>query len=223
MACRREAQSSASSPTRFTPALSPTIQISRRLHLFRQYGHGAAVPLYREQHGSDVSGGTPPLQATGSKLQWGSDDSVDPSEQFSELIFFGAQVPADIQSALRGRRHHLFERHERPDFADLRGVAQPLRNVVSPADLSRNGHGHHHDDEQSRRGPCSGRRLHQYLRQRQQYLRQLNRGIRRLARRNRRHRRSSWGKSSATRNSSSPTPRLRRFRRTCSIRVAPRV
>jgi PEP-CTERM motif len=40
--------------------------------------------------------GTPPLQATGSKLQWGSDASVDPSEQFSELIFFGAPVPADI-------------------------------------------------------------------------------------------------------------------------------
>jgi hypothetical protein len=41
-------------------------------------------------------GGTPPLQATGSKLQWGSDASVDPSESFSELIFFGAQVPADL-------------------------------------------------------------------------------------------------------------------------------
>jgi hypothetical protein len=40
--------------------------------------------------------GTPPLQATGSKLQWGVDASVDPSEQFSELIFFGAQVPANI-------------------------------------------------------------------------------------------------------------------------------
>ncbi len=40
--------------------------------------------------------GTPPLQATGSKLQWGADASVDPSEQFSELIFFGAPVPADI-------------------------------------------------------------------------------------------------------------------------------
>ena len=40
--------------------------------------------------------GTPPLQATGSKLQWGSDASVDPSEQFSELIFFGAPVPANI-------------------------------------------------------------------------------------------------------------------------------
>ena len=40
--------------------------------------------------------GTPPLQATGSKLQWGSDASVDPSEQFSELIFFGAPVPADV-------------------------------------------------------------------------------------------------------------------------------
>ena len=36
------------------------------------------------------------MQATGSKLQWGSDASVDPSEQFSELIFFGAPVPADI-------------------------------------------------------------------------------------------------------------------------------
>jgi hypothetical protein len=40
--------------------------------------------------------GTPALQATGSKLQWGSDASVDPSEQFSELIFFGAPIPADI-------------------------------------------------------------------------------------------------------------------------------
>jgi hypothetical protein len=40
--------------------------------------------------------GTPALQATGSKLQWGSDASVDPSEQFSELIFFGAPVPANI-------------------------------------------------------------------------------------------------------------------------------
>ena len=40
--------------------------------------------------------GATPLQATGSKLQWGSDASVDPSEQFSELIFFGAQVPANI-------------------------------------------------------------------------------------------------------------------------------
>lgn len=40
--------------------------------------------------------GTPALQATGSKLQWGSDSSVDPSEQFSELIFFGAPVPANI-------------------------------------------------------------------------------------------------------------------------------
>jgi hypothetical protein len=36
------------------------------------------------------------VQATGSKLQWGSDASVDPSESFSELIFFGAQIPADI-------------------------------------------------------------------------------------------------------------------------------
>ncbi len=40
--------------------------------------------------------GTPPLQATGSKLQWGSDGSVDPSESFSELIFFGAPIPSDI-------------------------------------------------------------------------------------------------------------------------------
>jgi hypothetical protein len=42
--------------------------------------------------------GETPLQATGSKLQWGSDGSglIDPSESFSELIFFGAQVPADI-------------------------------------------------------------------------------------------------------------------------------
>ena len=40
--------------------------------------------------------GTPALQATGSKLQWGSDASVDPSEQFSELIFFGAPVAANI-------------------------------------------------------------------------------------------------------------------------------
>jgi len=40
--------------------------------------------------------GTPALQATESKLQWGSDASVDPSEQFSELIFFGAPVPANI-------------------------------------------------------------------------------------------------------------------------------
>jgi hypothetical protein len=42
--------------------------------------------------------GTPPLQATGSKLQWGSDAQVDPSEQFSELIFFGAPVPANINA-----------------------------------------------------------------------------------------------------------------------------
>jgi hypothetical protein len=40
--------------------------------------------------------GETPLQATGSKLQWGSDASVDPSEQFSELIFFGAQIPSNI-------------------------------------------------------------------------------------------------------------------------------
>jgi hypothetical protein len=41
--------------------------------------------------------GQTPLQATGSKLQWGSDaPPVDPSESFSELIFFGAQVPSDI-------------------------------------------------------------------------------------------------------------------------------
>ena len=40
--------------------------------------------------------GTPALQATGSKLQWGSDASVDPSEQFSALIFFGAPIPANI-------------------------------------------------------------------------------------------------------------------------------
>jgi PEP-CTERM motif len=40
--------------------------------------------------------GTPALQATGSKLQWGSDASVDPSESFSELIFFGAQIPSNI-------------------------------------------------------------------------------------------------------------------------------
>ena len=40
--------------------------------------------------------GTPPLQATGSKLQWGADALVDPSEQFSELIFFGAPIPANI-------------------------------------------------------------------------------------------------------------------------------
>ncbi len=43
-------------------------------------------------------GGTPPLQTTGSKLQWVSngDPSIDPSQTFSELIFFGAQVPSDI-------------------------------------------------------------------------------------------------------------------------------
>ena len=43
-------------------------------------------------------GGTPPLQAIGSKLQWGSngDPSIDPSQTFSELIFFGAPVPSDI-------------------------------------------------------------------------------------------------------------------------------
>jgi hypothetical protein len=42
--------------------------------------------------------GSTPLQATGSKLQWGADGdpSIDPSESFSELIFFGAQVPANI-------------------------------------------------------------------------------------------------------------------------------
>ncbi len=40
--------------------------------------------------------GETPLQATGSKLQWGSDGSViDPSESFSELIFFGAQSPGE--------------------------------------------------------------------------------------------------------------------------------
>jgi hypothetical protein len=40
--------------------------------------------------------GTPKLQPTGSKLQLGSDGSVDPSESFSELIFFGAQIPSNI-------------------------------------------------------------------------------------------------------------------------------
>jgi hypothetical protein len=43
-------------------------------------------------------GGTPPQQSTGSKLQWGVDGDplIDPSESFSELIFFGGQVPANV-------------------------------------------------------------------------------------------------------------------------------
>ncbi|HEY1779679.1 MAG TPA: PEP-CTERM sorting domain-containing protein [Roseiarcus sp.] len=41
-------------------------------------------------------GGTPPQQSTGSKLQWGVSGSVDPSQSFSELIFFGGQVPTDV-------------------------------------------------------------------------------------------------------------------------------
>ncbi len=37
------------------------------------------------------------IQATGSKLQWGvSTSGVAPEDSFSELIFFGGQVPADI-------------------------------------------------------------------------------------------------------------------------------
>jgi hypothetical protein len=41
-------------------------------------------------------GGTPPQQSTGSKLQWGVGGGVDPSQSFSELIFFGGQVPANV-------------------------------------------------------------------------------------------------------------------------------
>ena len=39
------------------------------------------------------------VQATGSKLQWGAyppGEGVSPEDSFSELIFFGAQIPADI-------------------------------------------------------------------------------------------------------------------------------
>jgi len=41
--------------------------------------------------------GTPPLQTTGSKLQWGTDGfPIPPDENFSELIFFGSQIPASF-------------------------------------------------------------------------------------------------------------------------------
>jgi hypothetical protein len=62
------------------------------------FDNSATVPLSLSIVNSTdpTLAGTPALQATGSKLQWGSDASVDPSEQFSELIFFGAPIPANI-------------------------------------------------------------------------------------------------------------------------------
>jgi hypothetical protein len=44
---------------------------------------------------STTLAGTPPMQASGSALVWGADNAVPPSEQFSVVTFFGAQVPAN--------------------------------------------------------------------------------------------------------------------------------
>src|ERR1700722_5160185 len=62
------------------------------------FNNSAAAPLSTVIVNSTdpTLAGTPPLQATGSKLQWGADALVDPSAQFSELIFFGAPIPANI-------------------------------------------------------------------------------------------------------------------------------
>lgn len=64
------------------------------------------------------------LQATGSKLQWGADDSVDPSDQFSELIFFGGEVPSNP-----GQPFTIGE------FTYLNGTSD-LNSLIFSADLS---------------------------------------------------------------------------------------
>lgn len=66
----------------------------------------ASPPVYLDNAGTaafsivnskdPTLGGTPPQQSTGSKLQWGSGGGVDASQSFSELIFFGGQVPSDV-------------------------------------------------------------------------------------------------------------------------------
>ncbi len=121
--------------------------------------------------------GTPPLQATGSKLQWGSDLSVDPSEQFSELIFFGAQIPADIHQPFEAGVITFLNGTSNLNSLIFGASLSLYDNVSEPAELSRNRSDYHYDDQQPRRGPGPRRRLHQHLRQWEQYLRQLNRGV----------------------------------------------
>jgi hypothetical protein len=69
-------------------------------------------------------GGTPPLQSTGSKLQWGVGGGVDPSQSFSELIFFGGQVPANVTQPFQAGVLTL-----------LNGTSD-LNSIIFAADLS---------------------------------------------------------------------------------------
>lgn len=63
----------------------------------------SSTAVYSTVNSTDPTAiGTPPLQATGSKLQWGANPS------FSALLFFGAQIPADFSQPFFAGRFTFF-------------------------------------------------------------------------------------------------------------------
>jgi hypothetical protein len=60
------------------------------------YFNNTGTAVYSIVNSTDPTRTGAGIQATGSKLQWGASSSVSPDVSFSELIFFGAQIPSDI-------------------------------------------------------------------------------------------------------------------------------
>ncbi len=61
------------------------------------YYDNSSTAAYSVGNSADTTLTGSGIQATGSKLQWGvSTSGVAPEDSYSELIFFGGQVPADI-------------------------------------------------------------------------------------------------------------------------------
>lgn len=68
---------------------------------------GTAVSTINNSTDPTLAGSAPPLQSTGSSLIWGT-NSPPGSDTFSELDFFGAQIPANVnQPFLVGRITYL--------------------------------------------------------------------------------------------------------------------
>ena len=65
-----------------------------------QWVDNAGTAVYSISNSTDPAlGGTPPIQTTGSSLKWGTYPpgyGVSPDEAYSELNFFGGQVPSDV-------------------------------------------------------------------------------------------------------------------------------
>jgi len=59
---------------------------------------GTAAYSVTNSTNPSLAGSAPPLQANGSSLIWGTDSTaiLDPSDTFSELTFFGAQIPSNV-------------------------------------------------------------------------------------------------------------------------------